>query len=185
MHADALPGWDEATRPRIEPYEATPAEHAQGDHLRMVHDAYRQGFVQVAATLAAAAAGTADAGDVRAAVHGTGLQAAYQRAGNFCGQLCTAIGTHHRIEDAFLYPALQAADPARMGEVLGRLSDEHDIVHAVLERLDAEAVALAADPSSITAVTAVFEHLRGLMESHFRYEEEQIGDALGVHRVMV
>jgi hypothetical protein len=34
-------------------------------------------------------------------------------------------------------------------------------------------------------VDSHFTHLRELLESHFRYEEEQIGTALAVHGVTV
>lgn len=187
-----LPSWDEAARPRGAGYpDATPAERSQGEHLRMVHDMYRRSLAQVGDVLDQVRSGELSVGDARGAVHALGVRVTFEQLGSFCGQLCQSVETHHRIEDAHLYPALRSADPA-LDPVLDRLDLEHRVIHDVLERFDRVLVAMAtaddgpgAGESGLPDVHAHFAHLRGLLESHFRYEEDQIGTALGVHRVMV
>ncbi len=183
-----LPGWDESARPQRGPAayaDPSASQVAEGQHLRLIHDMYRNGLAQVAHLLAEVEAGFADVGDLRAAVHDLGLDQAYQRLGSFCGQICRAVETHHRIEDAFLYPALRQADADGLGAVIGRLDDEHLVVHEVLEIFDAVLVRAARDPAVLPEVARTFRHLRTILESHFAYEEDQIGLALAVHGIRV
>ncbi len=190
----ALPGWDEAARPHGAGYpDATPVEVARGDHLRQVHDMYRRGLAQVGDVLDQVKSGQLSVGEARGAVHALGVRVTFEQLGTFCGQLCQSVETHHGIEDAHLYPALRASDPA-LDPVLDRLDLEHRVIHDVLERFDRVLVAMtyggagsggAAGAEGLPDVHAHFEHLRGLLESHFVYEEDQIGTALGVHRVMI
>ncbi|MCH1868406.1 hemerythrin domain-containing protein [Nocardioides sp. CFH 31398] len=180
-----LPDWDETTRPTTSAYDEVGAdERTAGEHLRAIHDMYRQGLAQVAHVLDQVVDGAAGIGEAREAVQQLGLRTAVERAGSFCGQLCRAVETHHRIEDAYLYPALRIADGG-LGPVLDRLDDEHVVVHELLVRLDATLVAVARDPGRVDVLLAEFTHLRRLLESHFVYEEDQIGGALGVHRITV
>lgn len=184
--APGLPTWDEGTRPRGPGYPgATRAELARGEHLRQVHDLYRQGLAQVGEVLEQVRAGRLELGDARAAVHALGVRVGLDQLGTFCAQLCRSIETHHMIEDHHLYPALRAADD-HLAPVLDRLDLEHRVVHEVLQRLDAALVSLArSGERGLPEVFAGFDHLRTLLESHFRYEEEQIGTALAVHGVVV
>jgi hypothetical protein len=183
---DRLPTWaDESLRPAPAAYpSATAYERASGAHLRAIHDMYRRGLQQVGEVVDAVAAGTADPGEARAAIHGLGLAQAYQALGSYCGQICSAVTAHHGIEDRFLYPALRAAD-ADLLPALDRLAHEHEVIHQVLIRLDRTVVELAADPAQLPRLVTEFRHLRALLESHFDYEEAAIGTALGVHRIGV
>ena len=183
--AEPLPDWDESTRPTTSAYDEVGAdERAAGEHLRAIHDMYRQGLSQVSQVLGQVVDGAAGVGEAREAVRQLGLRTAVERAGSFCGQLFRAVESHHRIEDAYLYPALRIADDG-LGPVLDRLDDEHVVVHELLVRLDATLVAVAREPERVDVLVTEFGHLRRLLESHFRYEEAQIGGALGVHRITV
>ena len=183
--ADDLPGWDEARRPVFDPgVRPTPAEQAQGDHLRIIHQMYRGGLEQVAEVIAEVVDGRADVADARAAVHGVGLRATYERLGSFCGQLCRAVEVHHRIEDAHLYPALRGADPM-LGPVLNRLHDEHQVIHELLVRIDDTLLATSEGPDWVARISAEFTRMRSLLESHFGYEEDQLCGPLGIHEILV
>jgi hypothetical protein len=149
----------------------------------MVHDMFRDGLARVVAVVERVAAGDGDLGEARAAVQQMGLRSAYEQVGSFCGELCRSVALHHGIEDAHLYPALRHADE-RLATVLERLHDEHDVVHAMLVRVDETLVAMAEDSNRFGRLRRELIHLRALLESHFAYEEEAIGVALGVHRVM-
>ncbi len=183
---ETLPQWDdESLRPAPPAYlDATAADLSSAEHLRAIHDMYRRGLAQVGAVVDAVASGDAGPGEARAAIHGLGLSEAYQTLGSYCGQICSAVTAHHGIEDRFLYPPLRAADEG-LRPALDRLAHEHQVIHEVLTRLDRTVVALSGDPACLPQLVAEFRHLRGLLESHFAYEEAAIGMALGVHRIGV
>lgn len=146
---------------------------------------YRRGLAQVGEVLEQVGSGAIEVGEARAAVNALGVRVSFEQLGAFCGQLCRSVEAHHGIEDLHLYPALRGADEA-LTPVLDRLDLEHRVIHDVLTRFDAVLVDLArAGDSGLDTVHAHFAHLRELLESHFRYEEEQIGTALAVHGVTV
>lgn len=178
-----LPTWDEGCRPPLVTYAGSAGSRA-ALHLRAIHDHYRQGLAVVASVVDQVADGTASLGDARAALHETGLSASYQRLGSYCGQLCRAVTQHHLIEDVVLYPQLRASD-ADLDTTIDRLDQEHRVIHDVLERIDARLVRFASDPGHLDSLVTEVRHLRTLLESHFTYEEDAIGSALGVHRIGV
>ena len=140
------------------------------------------GLLEAAAE--AAAAGHASAAEVREAVHAAGLTETYQRLGSWCGQLCQVLTQHHTIEDLVFSPQLKGADPALVPTV-DRLMHEHTVVHEVLERIDASVVEFSRDRALVGRLLAEVRHLEALLLSHFAYEEEAVGLALGVHGVGV
>ncbi|GAA1938018.1 hemerythrin domain-containing protein [Nocardioides marmoribigeumensis] len=182
---EPLPTWDERTRPPLVTYaDAPPYAAGARSHLRAIHDHYRNGLRLVVETAEAAAAGQASPVDVREAVHAAGLTETYQRLGSWCGQLCQALTQHHTIEDVVLSPQLRAADDD-LAPTLDRLRHEHEVVREVLERVDAAVVAYARDRARVVDLLAEVRHLRDLLLSHFAYEEEAVGLALGVHGIGV
>ncbi len=60
-------------------------------------------------------------------------------------------------------------------------------MHALLEKLIERIVALFDDTSkeSFDAVVEVYDTLERVLLSHFGYEEDQIGDALGYYNIGV
>jgi hypothetical protein len=182
---DELPTWDESARPPIVTF-ADPPPHAHGTqaHLRGIHDHYRGALRMVVETAEAAVAGQASAAEVREAVHAAGLTETYQRLGSWCGQLCQVLTQHHTIEDVVFSPQLKAADPG-LAPTVDRLMHEHTVVHEVLERIDASAVEFSRDRAQVGRLLEEVRHLEALLLSHFAYEEEAVGLALGVHGVGV
>ncbi len=181
-----MPVWeDESLRPAPPAYdEATAYERMAGEHLRAVHDMYRRGLETVSQVVDQVVDGRAGPEELRAAIHGLGLHEAYQLLGSYCGQICSAVRAHHGIEDRFLYPALREADGA-LHAALDRLTHEHEVIHEVLVALDRSVVEVMGAPDAAPRLAREFRHLRGLLESHFSYEEAAIGTALGVHRIGV
>jgi Hemerythrin HHE cation binding domain len=180
-----LPGWDESARPAPPAYpDASPGELAPARHLRAIHEMFRDGLATVAEVVDRLVDGEAEVGQARAAVHALGLTETYQQLGSWCGQICHAVRGHHSFEDAYLYPPLRFADTG-LHEVLDRLSYEHEVIHEVLERLDRSLVEAARDPAVVGRLAEEFRHLRALLLSHFDYEEDGIGTAIGVHGVLV
>ena len=79
-----------------------------------------------------------------------------------------------------MFPHLRAREPG-LGPVPDRLAGEHEIIHKVLEDLDAELVRLLRDPgdfSRLQQAAALFSDVR---LSHLAYEEAQLPEPLARH----
>lgn len=100
-----------------------------------------------------------------------------------CRGFCTALDTHHRGEDAQLFPAITAAHP-ELAPTLHALRQDHVMIGHLIG--DLQGVLDRGGP-----VTEVVTHLDGveaIMESHFRYEERQllgVLDVLALHAAPV
>jgi hemerythrin-like domain-containing protein len=99
--------------------------------------------------------------------------------GSCCGQYCSVVDLHHRIEDAALLPDLRAADPG-LSAVLDRLSVEHVVVHEVLVELDRALVAMArAGAEALPRVQAALQRLSDDLLDHLAWKEQELLPALG------
>lgn len=172
---------DDSTRPPVQKLEGlTPAQKAPGEHLRMIHDHLRDNMLTLGRLIDRAAEGKVTAAEVAAETADLAIVANYKRFGNLCGQHCQIVEMHHSIEDYAVFPAL-----ARQGEAFRRIAErlkaEHEVVHALLEKLMDALVVLTDEPTtaSFLAAREVYEALARVLLSHLGYEEEAMGDALG------
>jgi len=91
----------------------------------------------------------------------------------YCHGFCAALSGHHRGEDGALFPELAARHPG-LKSTIAKLRQDHEMIAALLTQFS-HALTAAATPDELE------RHLDGLgaiMESHFRYEERQLLDAL-------
>ena len=91
----------------------------------------------------------------------------------YCHGFCAALSGHHVSEDAALFPELSARHPG-LKSTIAKLRQDHEMIAALLTEFS-HALTAAATPGELG------RHLDGLsaiMESHFRYEERQLLDAL-------
>jgi hemerythrin-like domain-containing protein len=105
--------------------------------------------------------------------------------GAYCQSYCGFVNGHHSLEDASVFPHLRRAEPAA-APVLDRLSDEHVVIHGLLDEVDRALVALVRheDDPDEGALDAVEESLRTLGErllSHLSYEERELRGPLARH----
>jgi hypothetical protein len=157
----------------------TPAGRVAQRTLRGIHDHLRSELAQVLRAVRAVAGDADGAADARALVAAMTMAANYRALGSFCGQYCSVVDLHHRIEDAVLFPDLRAAD-AELGAVLDRLSVEHVAVHDVLVELDRALVAMVrAGAEELPAVQDAAERLSDALLDHLEYEEAELLPALG------
>lgn len=87
----------------------------------------------------------------------------------YCHGFCAALDRHHRGEDRMLFPGIEEAHPD-LAPVLRALEQDHSMIAQLLGELRA-----ALDQAASSAELA--RHLDGIaaiMESHFRYEEQQL-----------
>ncbi|TDE08578.1 hemerythrin domain-containing protein [Jiangella asiatica] len=95
-----------------------------------------------------------------------------------CLSFCAAVDRHHGSEDTAVFPALADREP-RLRPVLDQLAHDHVIVAAILERVAELASRLHDDPATRTSdIRGELDGLAVILESHFRYEERTITDAL-------
>jgi hypothetical protein len=176
----AVPHLDDATRPRR--YVAnhapiTPTGQVGADALVAVHDNLRAEMRQVLDVIDQVVAGTADPHAARSLVNRMTMRQNYWSVGAFCASYCRILTLHHTIEDQRLFRDLRSHDEG-LGPVLDRLSEEHEVIAGVLDRVDRSLVAMLADPSTVGEVRREAVLLSEVLLSHLAYEEEQLVDPL-------
>ncbi|OXM42917.1 hemerythrin domain-containing protein [Amycolatopsis alba] len=137
---------------------------AFGNQLIQVHQWLRKELARLHDDLGSVAAGRAERlRDLRA----------------HCLTFCSALTRHHTGEDGGAFLVLAEKFP-ELRPVLEELAHDHDIVTGILERLE-QLVAEVGPESSQAEILYVQRELDGLtaiMETHFRYEEKRIVEAL-------
>ncbi|MET9224884.1 LLM class flavin-dependent oxidoreductase [Lentzea sp. NPDC003310] len=174
---DSRPLWDESTRPKGPAPEAgavyTASGRALGRQLIGVHDHLREELTKVRAIVGQVADGVLDVGAARSEINTMTMRQNNWTMGAYCESYCRLVTIHHTLEDTSLYPQLREGDP-RLGPVLDRLTEEHQVIHEVLERLDAALVAAVAQPERITEVQKAVDQLADTLLSHLSYEEGEL-----------
>jgi len=127
--------------------------------------------------------GEATPADVRDAVHQLTWQRHREDVGGFCAQLRRFVTMHHTNEDQATFPAV-AALPG-YGPVVERLMDEHHVVHERLVAIDEVLVRMQTDGAAFEALAGAVTALSDVLLSHFRYEEDEMGEAMGLAGLMV
>ncbi|MFC5664303.1 hemerythrin domain-containing protein [Kitasatospora misakiensis] len=96
-----------------------------------------------------------------------------------CLAFCSALETHHRGEDDGLFAQLVRERPELAGTV-AKLVEDHSLISSILTRLAelARQAAAADGPGPDEAIGRELDGLAAIMESHFRYEERTISEAL-------
>ncbi|RDI33113.1 hemerythrin domain-containing protein [Lentzea flaviverrucosa] len=169
--------WDESTRPRGPEPEAdavySVSGRAMGRQLVGVHDHLREELAKVRSIIEQAVNGTIGVGEARSEINTMTMRQNNWTMGAYCESYCRLVTLHHTLEDTSLYPQLREGD-ARLGPVLDRLTEEHHVIHEVLERLDAALVATVAEPRKIVQVQEAVDLLTDTLLSHLSYEEHEL-----------
>ncbi|HEX6360022.1 LLM class flavin-dependent oxidoreductase [Actinophytocola sp.] len=169
--------WDESARPTGPPPDPdavyTAAGRTNGQHLIDVHDHLRAELSRVRSLVKQVAGGALDVAAARSEINTMTMRQNNWTLGAFCESYCRLLTLHHTLEDTTLYPRLRRGD-ARLGPVLDRLTEEHHVIHDVLERVDAALVAMVRDPNGITEVSAAVDLLTDTLLSHLSYEEREL-----------
>ena len=141
---------------------------ALADQLRWVHDMLRRdlGAIQ---RLAVRVTDGAPAADVE-----TELQTLQSNGPLFqlrvnCLSYCQTLNSHHRNEDAVLFPAVRRAAP-QLGATIDRLEADHRVVASLLDDIDALADDLAGRPARRALVDALDDLSANLLR-HLDLEE--------------
>jgi hypothetical protein len=169
--------WDESVRPRgpapSEDAVYTAAGRAGSQQLIDIHDHLRAELSRVRSLVEQVAQGALDVGAARSEINTMTMRQNNWTLGAFCESYCRLVTMHHTLEDRQLYPQLRNGD-ARLAPVLDRLTEEHHVVHDVLERVDAALVATVSDPGGIRELSAAVDLLTDTLLSHLSYEEHEL-----------
>ncbi|SHI35802.1 hemerythrin domain-containing protein [Wenxinia saemankumensis] len=175
---------DEPTRPKAPPIPgATEGQRRAGRHLAMIHAHHLRDLLGIGQLVELVAAGEAGAQHLPKALQDMELTENMALTGTLCGRECAVLTMHHDIEETSMFPHLDRVGDPGISAVVQRLKDEHEVVHALLLRLQGEAATLAEAPTetAMQAVRATYARLTEVVRSHFGYEETELQEALGVH----
>ncbi|MDF5753043.1 hemerythrin domain-containing protein [Spongiactinospora sp. TRM90649] len=92
----------------------------------------------------------------------------------FCYTFCSALGSHHRSEDAEFFPALLKRMPELEPEI-ARLRREHQILARLLAEFQRSLESPEATPQELFLQ---INNIKANMKAHFGYEEGALGRAL-------
>jgi hemerythrin-like domain-containing protein len=173
--------WDESTRPRGPAPDAstayTPAGRAEGRHLIDIHDHLRHELDQVRGVVEQVVAGTTDPGAARSVINAMTMRQNNWTLGAYCQSYCRILTLHHSLEDRAMFPGIREADP-RLGPVVERLAEEHEVIARVLDDVDTALVALVGRPGMIGEVQRAVDVLTDALLSHLSYEERELVEPL-------
>lgn len=173
---------DSGERPRAPALDGvTEAHRRQGRHLAAIHRMHLMDLARIGNFLELVEAGTEAPEKLAAAVGTLDMTRNYRMFGNLCGRECMALTFHHNAEENGIFPQVEASGVPGLRALVARLREEHEVVHELLERLEAAAIVLVDDatPETFEAARAVFRQLVGVVKSHFGYEETELREALG------
>jgi hypothetical protein len=174
--------WDEAARP-TRPAPAgkaayTAAGRAASAQLVKVHDMFRRELTAIRDLIAEVGKGIIDAGQARSEISQMTMRQNNWTVGAYCESYCRLLTEHHGAEDAMVFPRLRAREP-ELAPVLDRLSEEHRVIHGLLDSVDRTLVRLVADPGDLTELQEVTDLLTDTLLSHLSYEERELIEPLG------
>lgn len=150
-----------------------------------IHDHLRGELARVREAVVAICDGSADAAAARSLINRMTMRQNYWSVGAFCAAYCRVLSIHHTIEDDHMFGSLRSGDRS-LAPVLERLSEEHEVIADLLDRLDRALVALVTggDAAAVEARAAVDE-LCDVLLSHLAYEEEELVEPLSRLGILV
>jgi iron-sulfur cluster repair protein YtfE (RIC family) len=176
--------WDETTRPTrpAPPPDAVYSRRGRviGAHLIEVHDHLRAELARVRDLIRQVREGAVDAGRARSAINEMTMRQNDWALGAYCASYCRFVTGHHMLEDEAVFPHLRAQE-AGLGPVIDRLTDEHKIIHQVLNDLDQALVGHLRNPADFAGLQQAADILTDTLLSHLAYEEAQLVEPLARH----
>ena len=174
---------DEDHRPKAPAFaEVTEVQRRQGRGLAAIHRFHLQDMGRISMVIDRIRAGDDPPERLQQVILAADMTQNYRAFGTLCGQECRVLTFHHDAEENGLFPELEAKAPEGIRAVVAKLKAEHAVVHELLDRLTEAAQALIDDASDANFSTAsrVFEKLEAVVRSHFRYEETELEEAIGI-----
>jgi hemerythrin-like domain-containing protein len=145
--------------------------------LIAVHDHLRDELDQIRSLVESVEAGAVSPGDAIDSLDEFTLRQNNWTIGAYCAAYYRMIAMHHGLEDSAVFPHLRTCEE-QLEPVIDRLSEEHTVIHDVLEGLDRALRNLVAEPSDVTELRRATDILSDALLSHLAYEEQQLVEPL-------
>jgi iron-sulfur cluster repair protein YtfE (RIC family) len=176
--------WDESTRPDG-PQPPPGAAYSRlgraiAGHLVQVHDHLRTELAQIRDLIGQVRGSEMDVAQARSAINQMTLRSNSWTLGAYCASYCRVVTGHHSLEDQAVFPHLRASEPG-LSPVIDRLASEHEVIHQVLQDVDAELVELVRGPGDFARLQQAADVLTDALLSHLAYEEAQLVEPLARH----
>ena len=175
---------EEGERPQAPSIEgATERDRAAGRHLAVIHRHYLMDLGRIARLMQRIEAGDAPPEALADIVLHSDMARNLSAFGSICGQACHALKMHHDIEEGHMFPGIHGPAAPGIRAVVDRLRAEHEVIHELLNRLAAAARTCASAPSEdhFAKLRDTYARLFDQVRSHFRYEETELEEAIGVY----
>lgn len=158
------------------PENATP--NPLFDELLWVHSMIRRDLGIVSA-LAGDVAGGLEPGEVRERLESLKVEGPLWQLKVNCLHYCRFVHSHHRLEDAAIFPNLRRVNP-ELDPVVDRLEADHRRVSGLLAAVEASAAELEVDDSDggRARVVEALEALSGVLLEHLEFEERSLESTL-------
>lgn len=183
----AMAALKEEARPTAPEFPEANEQTAQaGRHLAAIHRMHLGELVRTRQLLEHIRKGKAAPALLVEAIPQMDMTQNMRTFGNLCGRNCMVVSGHHNIEEYDTFVRLEDGQNELLNIVVGKLREEHKVIHALLDQLYAAAVDLVQNPGEDSFATCanVFEQLEAVVKSHFGYEETELKDALGVFNAL-
>lgn len=176
--------WDEASRPHRRPsgpeVEYSSRGRMAGRHLIDVHDHLRKELETVRDVIDQVRSGAMEIGRARSVINDLTMRQNDWTLGAYCAAYCRTVAEHHTVEDQAVFPNLRAADHD-LGAILDRLTEEHHVIHEVLEEVDRRLVGVIEHPGDYRELQETVDLLTDTLLSHLSYEEYELVEPLARH----
>lgn len=173
--------WDESTRPTRQesPPDITYSRlgRAVGSHLIAVHDHLREELRQIRILVESVETGAVSPGEAIDSLDEFTIRQNNWTIGAYCAAYYRMVAMHHGLEDSDVFPHLRTCEE-QLEPVIDRLSEEHTIIHDVLEGLDQALVELVANPNDFADLRRATDILTDTLLSHLSYEERELVEPL-------
>jgi hemerythrin-like domain-containing protein len=173
--------WDESTRPTRQesPPDVTYSRlgRAVGSHLIAVHDHLREELRQIRILVESVESGAVSPGEAIDSLDEFTIRQNNWTIGAYCAAYYRMVAMHHGLEDSDVFPHLRTCEE-QLEPVIDRLSEEHTIIHDVLEGLNQALVELVANPNDFADLRRATDILTDTLLSHLSYEERELVEPL-------
>ena len=162
---------------------ATDQDRAKGRQLAAIHRHYLMDLARILKIMQRIEAGDAPPADLADIVLHSDMAQNLSAFGTICGEACHVLKMHHDIEEGHMFPGLEGTALDGIRKVVARLKAEHLVIHELLVRLANAARACAEYPTEarFDNLRAVYSRTFTQVRSHFRYEETELKEAIGVY----